>query len=623
MATLVENIPRGPVARERSGSMDFTDRYKEKMRDWREAIREEATQTLESYHEYSELATYIRYLLGEQWPKAPERPKYRSRFVDNRHLQARIDTLSLLTDIRPTIDVFSKVKEYKEQADVIKNCILHEWSRLNMDIALVRVVDHALFSHGFWKVGALPPGQMIITPLGMDCVVPLYCDTDIQESAAVQYKTQKALSYFRAIWGDKANGLEKEASSLCTVESNQYNRPSNIPSVTWNALAPHMRRHIGMNVKTPSRLPITSPLPVIDLEEYYVDDPEVNTSHGEVIVKDPDKSQDEHNYWYRVGRYERLFPRKRLVVFGGDRPMYDGPSVYWHGLYPFGQLVLDPIVWGPGGISKYRALKPVQDAINEIGAGTMDTIKKCLNQTVIGKQGSVVSKAWDRFYPDLPGQKLQTTPVSGPNDIRYIDPPHLPAYVFQALIQYLLPAFDRHAGSLDPTSLGRKKQVPGGDAIEGLRDAMQAPFRLETRYVEAFLRDVGTQAVSNVIQFFTGKQRMRWFGKDGITAQDFDFDPNNLKPWSSPPHDHWKLFPFNVAQGSLHGASKERDKLLAFTLYRAGAISRRELLRRLEIGDIERIERELKEERSDPGLSPSGGGRTPRMSRGQRTGKPA
>jgi hypothetical protein len=43
----------------------------------------------------------------------------------------------------------------------------------------------------------------------------------------------------------------------------------------------------------------------------------------------------------------------------------------------------------------------------------------------------------------------------------------------------------------------------------------------------------------------------------------------------------------------------------------------------LEIGDIEKIEKELIEERSNPGLAPGGGGRTPRMSTGQRKGKPA
>lgn len=83
------------------------------------------------------------------------------------------------------------------------------------------------------------------------------------------------------------------------------------------------------------------------------------------------------------------------------------------------------------------------------------------------------------------------------------------------------------------------------------------------------------------------------------------------------------MFSMHVAQGSLHGASKDREKQVAISLFRLGGISRREMLRRLEVENVDQIEEELMREKS-PMLEPNatGKGEVPRLTRGQRTGNP-
>ena len=621
MATPLIALPRGPVIfNQKSASLDYPDTYKAGLRRWRDATREDAIRTRRANPEFEEIKNYINLLTGSHWN--PNRPRYRSSFYDNRLADSRTDRLATLTDIRPTIDVRAHDRTYTQQAEVIEEIIHAEWARLNLDIELVRVVDHAQFGVGYWKIGAYTPGFMTIASAGMDTVLPIQPAMELQESAGVLYRTYKNLGYFRGIWGDKANGLERESvKNYWSGSTNDYARPTGIAEYQWNALSPQMRYALGG--RAIQRVPTDgSPFPVIELEEYWIDDQEINDSSHEVLVQDPGMSLDQHNYWYRVAPGQRLFPRKRLIVFGGERDMSDGPSPYWHGLYPFAQLCLDPIVWGPGGLSVYRNQVPIVKAINEVVAGILDLVKRAVNQQVVTRENAVSKATWEKFFPDLPGGKLRVSPVASPSDVRYIEPPQLPAYVIQMLLSYLLPTHDRRAGRLDIGRLLGKKQIPGSDTIEGMREVMGSPFRLESRFIEVFLEDVGEQAISNAIQFFGRRRREAILGPRGDVREDFDLKPDAMAPWAMQQETHWKNFAFKVERGSLHGASKDRDRITAITLAKMRMISRAKLLRVLEIHDADKIEQELAEEQKQMLDAMQASGRTPRLSRGQRNGSP-
>jgi len=560
------------------------------------------------------------------WPR--ERAKYLSSFVDNKLGDCRQDTLAQLTDINPTIDVSSAVGEYQQQAKIINDVIHAEWSRRNMGMSLIQLVDHSLFGRGFWKLGAVSPGKLITTACGMDTVLPIQCNGDIQESSAVLYRTLKPPSYFKNIWGARADGIENQSSAnmLATTGTNTFQRPGNMSEYTWNSLSPSMRRAMGSRVSLNPAANEVQTFPAVELQEFWVDDFETNNSQHDVLVKNPYISEALHNYHYVVKPGQRLWPRKRLIVFAGDRIMYDGPSPYWHGRFPFAELSLNPVVWAPGGASKYRPLVPLNKAINDIGAGTLDNIKKALNQTVITRKGAINDADWEKYYPNRPGSKLRMNPNANPTaDLRFSGAVDLPGYVFQFLSQYLQPRFDKAAGILDVSSLTKKKQVPGGDAIEAIRDSQTSQFRLESKFIANMLTKAGEQAVSNIIQYFDRSTRMRMLGADGQTWNDFDYKAGSLAPAMGDEYAHWTNFALRISEGSLDGRSKDRDKTLAAQLYKLGAISLQELHRKLGISNSQQILKEMSEE-AQMGLHGSGGGkssggRTPRATRGQRNGK--
>ncbi len=594
------------------------------MLDWESHAKEEAQRTQQMSPEYPLGNIYIKFLQGEFWDR--RRPQYLSRFTDNRLENARYNTLSLLTDLRPTIDVHSNVEAYKEQASIAQNVIHHEWFTQNLDLSLVRVVDTSMiFGNGFWKVSAMSPGKMRLAACGPDVVMPIQPGYDLQDSTAILYRTYKPLSYFYKLWPERCANLEQEAVSPDQHQGTSVEKPPRISEFTWNSLSPQMRYRMGIRTGGKLHSPSSNSYPVIELKEYWVEDLSLNESKEDVVVKDPYLPLESHNYHYIVKPMERLYPRKRLIVYAGNRLMYDGPSPYWHGLFPFSMLRLNPTMWSFWGLSKYRNLVPLNKAINEIGAGTMDMVKRALNPQMLFKENSVAKDTFERFFPNMPGGKLKMTNMADVSkDVRFLEPPLLPPYVFQ-FAQFVASEFDRLGGIVDTQKLSNKKQVPGGESIEAMRDMANPAVRLEGRYIEEFLRDTGTLAISNIFQFYTAEQRLKILGGDGLTWEDFNFRPGDMLPDSGPIEDHWRNFSMEIAPGSLLGTSKAQEKNAAMTLFKMQAISRAALLRKLELGtEADTIEKEIQQE-IQTGTRPGGGGgqgRTPRPTREQRQGQP-
>jgi hypothetical protein len=555
------------------------------------------------------------------WPR--DRPKFRSGYVDNHMSRARKETLAQYMDVRPTISV-SAHQDFISQAEILKKLCEHTWITEDLHLRLAEVLDHGLLSVGYWKVNGAS-GRVSVGTCGMDTCLPINNPGQLQLSSAILYRTFKPVSYFHARWG-------KEIAEKVLRSSKQYRRdqpesnssfaPLGMNEYSWNRLSPSMR-YVNRDMAAEWQRSTMAPIfPVSELEEYWIDDFSVNESQKEVIVKDPRFSINDHNYWYRVKPGERMYPRKRLMIFGGDYDLYDSTTPYWFDGFPFAQLVLDPIVWGAGGLSKYRALLPINKGINEISAGVFDTVKKAINQAYVAKRGSVLPADWERFFPEIPGQKMMLNNTGDIRDVRALDPPNLPAYVFE-FSRYILSMFDRHAGSMDPNSLMKKKQVPGGDTIEQIRDSQSAPIRLEGSYTEAFLRDAGKIAVSHYIQFFNRKDRFNALGIDGVTLQDYEMDCSNMVPANQARESFWKRFRLIVAPGSLHGAAKYHDQVKALTLFRSGALSLETLLKKSDIGDVAAEIKLIMKEREAGLVGGQAAGRTPRTTRGQRTGQAA
>ena len=620
-------IPRGQIFYEENGSPDSTAGYEAKIRSWRESAREEARRLHQMNVEVARVPNYIRYIQGDFWD--PRRPKYKSRFVDNRIAKSRYDDLALLTDVRPIIDVTTATAAYEETAEMLSKTIHAEWIRGDLDLSLVTAADICkAYGTAFWKLGATKPGKMIVTPCGPDQVMPIQPGFSIQESTAVMYRTWKSINYLKRKFPFCSAEIEREALASptfsLTAQQSTYARPNHIDQYVWNGLAPGMQRLLSKQAGPSYDETRQSFFHSMEVEEFYVDDQSVNESKKRVLMRDPYLRLDAHNWWYWVEPGQPLYPRKRLIVFAGNRCLYDGPSPFWHGLYPFATLRLNPVFFSFWGLSKYRDLFPLNQSMNEIIAGVLDMIKRTLNPVAITKEGGIPPAAWKEFFPDTTfGAKLRAGMNSNLNDaLKYMDPPNIPAWVMGAF-QTLSQEYDRMAGNIDVAGMGKKKQIPGGDTWEQMRDSLQTGMRLEGRMIEVFLRDAGTQAVSNILQFYTAKQRLMLLGADGLTREDFNLDLGTALPEAREEQpDFWRNFPLQIVPGSSAGGAKDRTKQVAITLAKMRMISIQELYRVLEYPEskAKRVIAEMAEEAQK--LAPPQG-KTPRNTRGQQTGKAA
>jgi hypothetical protein len=622
--------PRAPIAYGKSGTIDRPDDYYSRALTWRSAAREEALQTIKLNPEKDFLRAYTEMLEGRY--NSARRAKYRSSFFDNRLAEARLCQLTAMTDIRPAMEVRSSsgIEEYTKQSDILGKLIKAMWDNEDLDLATEAVVDHAMLTVGYWKIGATLatqsiPARMLVMPCGMDMVLPIQPSHGIQNSTAVLYRVFKPLHRVKQAYGMSAEGIEREITGSFLQFVGGAFPDSLIPEYTASPMNPATRMQpagrAGISMASES-----GPFAAVEVEEYWIDDPSVNESGNEVQIKDPRLSLAAHNYHYRVPPGERLFPRKRLMVWAGTHILYDGPSPYWHGLYPFAELILRPAVWRMGGISAYRNLVPLQLAMNEVGAGTLDLCKRAVDPQMAYKDGCMDDTSFRNFSPDRHGAQLKMNPhAEWGRDARYIDAPTLPAYV-GAFVDRVSQAFDRQSGSMDMASMMHNKQTPGGDTVSAYQDAASTIFRLDTRHIEPFMRAAGTQFVSNFFQFWSRAQRMWSLGDDGITWNDFDYDPDSMMvPWYVPKEDHYKSFPVHIAAGSMHGGKTDRDKQVAMALYKMNAIDRETLLEILQFPKVQQVLQRLAQQQQEAPVEPpkgTGKGASPRMTRGQRVGNP-
>lgn len=622
--------PRGPLELA-NGSFDRSDSYEREILSWREAADTEAHRFAEMCPETGRIQTYMQFVQGDHWNTlGTKRPPYRSRIAINKVGTARLNHIASSTDTKPDIDIDCEVPQYEGVAKMIDDVLRHEWVANKMDLSLATAIDiDSMAGTAFWKIGAAAPGMMKVMPCGPDTVLPIQPGFTIQDSTAVKYRTYKSLTDVLLKYPTRAKELAGQARSYDFTTSSKYARPPHLDDITWNRLAPGMQKLLGQRVTIAEPLTGHGFFKSVEWQEYWIEDPSINESNNVVTVRDPGTPKDKHNWWYEVQPGQRLYPRKRLVIFAGNSLIYDGPAPYWHGLYPFACLRTNPVFWSFWGLSRYRDLLPVNSAINEVVAGVMDMLKRAINPVMMAKANTVDEESFRKFFYDMPGARMyvRNSTANLATDVRWMETPELPPWILPFLSQVLGVEFDKLAGDLDVMKLGGKEQVPGGDTLEQMRDAQQAPKRLASRYIESFLTDAGVQAVGNIIQFYGLKRLIAILGPNGVSKEQFIGATGTLYPYDKNDamqygmrFDFWRNFPLVVKPGSMHGGARDRMKAMAITLFAQGAISIEKLHEILEIRDPAAVEQYYA--MMQAGAVPGGGGPNPRLTRGQRNGAP-
>lgn len=613
-----------PLITEKDSNSDYKQFYLRKMDDFRQATKSYAAMQYSQSPEFSQVQKYQRYIDNEPWDV--RRPVWRSSYRNNKIGLARRDRLAKMTDSKPIVDVDTVVDSFQDVAGAVEGVIRSEWIRQDQALDLMNLYDLSML-HGtaFLKITASRNKSRIV-PLGPDQVFPIQPSSQsIQDSSCIMQRGWRSISYFKRTFPATWKQVEESAKNIYNLSNSGYSKPDIMSQSTWDGMAPGMKMKVGVQMTGTTQYGASDQYyRVAELEEYWYEDWSINDTNAEIQMKDPFLKLDQHNWHYIVKPGERLYPRKRLIIYGGDVMVYDGPGPFFHGMYPYICLRIDPTPWSFYGRSIYRDLVPMQRLLNEIPAGTSDLVSKALAPTMVAKQNAISPNALREFRADRPGSTLILQPnVQSIDDaVKWSDPPKIPDYV-ERLLNHVDASFDRMSGSVDINQLSGKNQVPGGETIDQMRDSLQTQLRREEKFIEAAINQAGQLMVSNVIQMYDAKQRMKLLGEDGVTWQDFTYDPEMLYPGKENMGSYfWKQFSFQIQPGSLHSGAKEKSKIEAIGLASRQLIPLKELYRKLgyDPGKAAELLEEMMEEaqfkaglEAGAGAGMDGGTRTPRV----------
>jgi len=567
--------------------------HDKKVSNWCEGVYSEARDELERHEEIVAMDRYIRYLTGAQWTE--RRPSYKSSPIANRMFINLIQLVSYLTDIRQSFEVRSNNRSYDGHADIL-NKIIKSWMLdEDVDTTLAMIIIHASLCIGYARLTWNPDlhgneGDMELTACGALDVIPIRPGHNLQKSIGVIYRMPKPLSWFKEKYPTKGSFVpaDREYSQFLAQGSNSGTASTQLGR-SAQLLSPQMRRLFGRGTSQSTE----SMIPQALYREFWIRDEQRNTSDQVVYVGNPDRE-----YGYAVKPGARLYPRGRLIIMGGPITLFDGPNPFWHGQFPFAALRFNRVPWQWPGISEFRNQIPLQDVMNSVLAGILDTVKRAVNPPLLAPDNAFGLATKRALDPNMPGAKLFYNP-SSVFQPTYAQPAQLPSFVFQVL-QWAEQELSDQAGFIDLSSVSRKGIVPAADTLEQMKEGQQTLVRLKVRYIESFFKDIGSQFIPNVYQFYTLGRRIQMLGEDGKTWEDFDIEPGTMVPAGVPKEEHWRSFRFMVQPGSLLKSARVPYQMLMLNLRRMGDMDRENLFKALDLeGLIDSSKKNLEAEGKD------------------------
>jgi len=543
---------------------------------WCEAAYEEAEADQKASEELKMVDRYVEYLQGIQWPTA--RPSYRAKPIDNKMFGLFLELLGLLTDIRPIAEVtsVSRDKQFIDQEEAINQRMKAWWVGNNIESTFAMGVVYAILTSSFlkleWDPRAKPMGrgEVCLRPLAPQAVLPLKAGNTLQSAEALINVDWKGVGWARAKFPKKAHLIRPDMGvSQYAVDNGP---PGNVTPQLFNLLTPAMKR---MMTRDKARVGVSA-YPECKYREFWIKDWTVSTSNQDVVMGDP------NNPWrtsYVVKPGELFYPRGRLIVMCGREIVEDCPNPYWHGMFPFSLLRLNAVPWSIYGMSDLRSWADLQDIINTIMAGVIDMIKKAVNPPFFAPKTAFSEQVWNSIDFSMPGARAAYNATS-PQEPKMINVGQLPGYVLPTL-QHVTREMNERSGIAAVGEAVRKKQVPGGDTLDQIRQSQQGPIRYKGRNIETCISELGQQMVPNLFQFYNRDERFKVPAAPGAPSVFMDWNGSKMMPETMQPAEYIRNFDFTVIEGSLLGLQRVEQGQNLLKLYLGHVISRKTLCEKL------------------------------------------
>ena len=515
-----------------------------------------------------------------------------------------LDLAAGMTDVRPFFEYRTKNPAFDAQVDIYENLGEHWWYNRQIDMRMCDVIKFSCaagtgYAHQVWDpelldINLLPEDPRDVLPIRPSSNITL------QDALGVIIRRERTVGYVRSQYPDAPDSkikAEKDGSIIASMRNTRTGRLLEKIGSPFHDLL--------FGNKAQDQLPR---VPTLDLYTMYLKDDRIHKGSRPLPMGEfRDDGSPATNWSYMVEPGDPVYPYKRMIVFTNHGVLYDGPSPYWHGLFPVSKLTLDPWPWSWMGKGVLWDLLPLQRSLDRAVRVWDDWLEKLARPDIIADKNSVSKAALDKIDSRRAGLKIMQNPLAG-KGVQIVPPNSMPPDFWRG-IDWLINEMNELSGVTNIQALMRLNQMPSSDTIEQIAEKMSPSVRLRSKMIEAFIREFATMLAYNFTQYYTLPMRLTILGAKGVTFEDFDFDPHSLIPdflgddfeggqvkaeaMSRGPRPRHKRaqevlrqLSFHIAPGSLLAASEITEKLMYLQLARAGILDHWTLLEKLQIPNV-------------------------------------
>jgi len=465
-----------------------------------------------------------KYIVGEQLSPEHRKLKYLPQVTINETRKAMQAHVSALTDLQPAAGWKSLNPAYHQQADLLNQYAIAEYVTCGFDLDLGDTIKYALAGGTGdlvcdWDPHAPLGGAHSLSPRDPRDTLPLRPPQarDPQLWPGVCFRELHTINVLKGMYPTKANyfraatdnAVGRVMGKFRTGLSRLISPASPLDMIDSGAHGAARRAQPGRIV----------------LYRAYFRDRTKNLTQKPIAMGEPGT-----NFAYLAKPNEPLYPRGRLIVATEDMVIYDGPSTYWHGMWPFARLRLWSVPWQFLGIPLFNDLLPVQDAINETVHDARLALRQHVDPDIIYNRNAVSESTMRLLDPRRPGKRIKVQPGFGEPYKKDEGPSAQAIAQCLELWDRLTTKFTDLSGTANLSALLQLRQLPSADTITKYYEALTPEIRHEARQVEIFLRDLSEMMKVNYFQFLSTTKRVQILGPAGETLQDFDVDPGKMVP---------------------------------------------------------------------------------------------
>lgn len=500
-----------------------------------------------------------------------------SKVVDNRLRKLAIEVAATMTDVRPIWNYETYMEEVKKQGDVLNKLARAWWRNNRIDKKLVSVILYSLCGgsgYGLLTYSAElagGKGDLDLVPFDPRNVIPIdptFTDS-IQDWRGIILRQRFPTETVKRMFPSKAHKIAGKETSWGPAKPTERAGTSSIISPQWDVLEGRKGiQEVGG----------------IDIMRAYIKDDSLNLTTKPITLGEGEWAYTVYPMGYAKPNGElatkgdaRLYPRGRLLIFTPECILKDLPNPHWHGLFPVIRITLDPLPWTLLGASIIGDLIPLQDSLNEALRGADDGLAQWVRRSVAADKRAMPKSALDALDTRAPGMKMHYNPAAG-EPFKLLDGPAPQVFnIYKDLIEFLKQELEDTGGTRGVTALAQMGQMPSADTMERYMEALSPILRLRARNMELALSDLAEMLKVGFFQWYNTPRRIELLGKDGLTREDFDFEPGTMVPAGEGSRmeramEHHKLFSFQVAPNSWLNVSHTTQKMFMLQLFRANMI---------------------------------------------------